>query len=68
MFTEMDVNRNGKVDIDEFMNYIYNTGPEKDKQNSDAVFRIRKAHAKINVRELQFMFDTLPLSFKPSFS
>ncbi len=68
IFAEIDVNRNGKIDIDEFMDCIYNAENKKDKQSHDAVFRIRKAHAKLNVKELQLIFDTLPLSFKPSFS
>jgi DUF438 domain-containing protein len=68
IFAEIDVNRNGKIDVDEFMDYIYNAENKKDKQSLEAVFRIRKAHAKLNVKELQLIFDTLPFSFKSSFS
>jgi len=50
------------------MNFIYNAENNKDKQSQDAVYRIRKAHARLNVKELQLIFGALPLSFKPSFS
>lgn len=64
----MDDNKNGRIDIDEFMKYLYTTGMNKDDKQAESVFRIRKAHARLNVKDLQMMFDAMPLSFKPSFS
>jgi hypothetical protein len=47
------------------MDFLYNPA---DKVN-DSVFKIRKAHARLNVKDLQMMFDAMPFkSFKPSFS
>ena len=39
----MDGNKNGKIDVDEFMNYLYNPDiKNKDKTLLDSVFYIRK--------------------------
>lgn len=66
IFSQIDRNRNGKIEVDEFMHFIYDSSD--DPVASDAVFKIRKAHAKINTKTLMMMFDAMPNNFKPSFS
>jgi len=34
------------------MDYLYNADKDKQKHSHDVMFRIRKANAKLNVREL----------------
>ena len=55
LFKEIDSNRSGLIDVDEFMAYMY-TGdklssdpndPNKDRAR-DTLLRIRKAHMKLN--------------------
>lgn len=66
IFKQIDINKNNKIEIDEFMNFMYNPG--EDPVVSEAVFKIRKAHKKINAKTLMMMFDAMPTSFKPSFT
>jgi Ca2+-binding EF-hand superfamily protein len=49
LFIEMDFNKNGKIDIDEFMNFLVNPDQKiKDTAILNSFFQIRKKHAKIN--------------------
>lgn len=48
VFAQIDTNKNNKIDVDEFMGYMYGTEAEE----KDVVFRIRKAHLKINLQGL----------------
>ena len=70
IFTEMDENKNGYIDIDEFMTYIQiaDKVKAKDPKSKDAVFNIRKARLKLNALDLFEMFYSLPASFLPSFT
>lgn len=70
IFTEMDADKNGTIDIDEFIAFIQVADRVKTKntQARDAVFSIRKARLKLNSLDLFEMFLKMPLSFLPSFS
>lgn len=66
----MDDDKNGTIDIDEFMAFINVADKVKAKniEARDAVFNIRKARLKLNSLDLLQMFQRMPLSFLPSFS
>ncbi len=70
IFVEMDSDKNGTIDIDEFIAFIQVADRVKAKnlQARDAVFNIRKARLKLNSLDLLEMFLRMPLSFLPSFS
>ena len=70
IFIEMDSDKNGTIDIDEFIAFIQVADRIKAKnlQARDAVFNIRKARLKLNSLDLLEMFLAMPLSFLPSFS
>ena len=66
----MDDDKNGTIDIDEFIAFINVADKVKAKniEARDAVFNIRKARLKLNSLDLLQMFQRMPLSFLPSFS
>jgi len=70
IFVEMDTNKSGSIDIDEFIAFIQvaHKVRTKDSMSRDAVFNIRKARLKLNSLDLLDMFLRLPMSFLPSFS
>ena len=70
IFTEMDTDENGILDIDEFMAFILIADRVKTKNPlaRDTVFNIRKARLKLNSLDLLDMFLKMPLSFLPSYS
>jgi len=70
IFAEMDSDKNGTIDIDEFMAFVQVADRVKTKNQlaRDSVFNIRKARLKLNSIDLLEMFVRMPLSFLPSFS
>ena len=70
IFIEMDSDKDGTIDIDEFIAFIQVADRVKTKntQARDAVFNIRKARLKLNSIDLFEMFLKMPLSFLPSYS
>lgn len=70
IFLEMDSDKNGTIDIDEFMAFAHVADRIKTKntQARDAIFNIRKARLRLNSLDLLQMFQVMPISFLPSFS
>jgi len=70
IFGEMDSDKSGTIDIDEFIAFmqVADRVRTKDPQARDAVFNIRKARLKLNSLDLLEMFMRMPFSFLPSFS
>ena len=70
IFLEMDADKSGTIDVDEFIAFVQVADKVKAKnlEARDAVFNIRKARLKLNSLDLLEMFMRMPLSFLPSFS
>ena len=70
IFLEMDSDKSGTIDVDEFIAFVQVADKVKAKnlEARDAVFNIRKARLKLNSLDLLEMFMRMPLSFLPSFS
>lgn len=71
LFSEIDENGNGKIDIDEFMAFVqvaHKIDPRGGSEAKDAAFSIRKARLKLNEADLFEMFYKIPASLLPSFS
>ena len=70
IFVEMDKDKSGTVDIDEFIAFVQVADRVRTKNplSRDAVFNIRKARLKLNSLDLLEMFIRMPLSFLPSIS
>ena len=68
IFTEMDTDKNGTIDIDEFIAFVQVADRVRTKNplSRDAVFNIRKARLKLNSLDLLEMFVRMPLSFLPA--
>lgn len=51
LFRDIDRDRSGFINVDEFMAYMY-TGEGIKTGSRDTLFRIRKAHRKLNAEDV----------------
>lgn len=67
LFKEIDLDKSGTIDVDEFMAFIY-TGDRLNinAMSKDTVMKVRKNHAKINSLDVFDMFRRMPNSFHPA--
>lgn len=64
LINEIDLDYNGRIDIDELLNYIHQN---KNKNLTESVINHVKSNKKIGISDFITLFKGLPMNFTPSF-